>query len=476
MKKNYIFLILSLSCLLFSAAFFIKTVRNPETIYMQAGSQEKRQNINTALELQQSFSYIAESITPLVVRIDVATNSGSGGFGSGIIVEQKENQVFVLTNNHVIDDAKKITVILSNDDSFEAQLLGKDKRTDIAVIKFESDSSFKGVKIGDSDEIKVGEWAVCIGNPYGFNGSLTIGVISALGRSALGRLHSGMNATDFIQHDAAINPGNSGGPLLNIKGEVIGINSWIASQTGSNTGLSFSVPINNAMAIYEQIVNNKKVEYAWIGVFLQSLNDQDFREKNEIEIDYGAYITRIVEDSPADEYGLLVGDVIIGIDDKTVKDSNELIWSITRYKPGDKVQLTILRESKKMNVDVVLAKRPKPNEVSIKEKTKDETKKKTKSSNFDFLGAYFSGVDNSVKKKYKLSTTKGVVVTDLLADSIAVKYGLKAGDLIYKINSTEIHSLDQLKDFKRKASKEKQEFFYFYLVRKGQEKLIGIRK
>ncbi|OHD23918.1 MAG: hypothetical protein A2086_13020 [Spirochaetes bacterium GWD1_27_9] len=476
-KTNYLIgFVLAISLLSFGFSFYtLFKSNNPFVVY--ADSKNNSSNISYAEEMQKAFRQIAKENIPKVVRIDVTTYPRLGNnqkdkkrpqktFGSGFIIEQNKKEVFVLTNNHVVAKGDDITIILINEKEFVGTLVGADERSDLAVVKFTSDTVIPISKIGKSSDVQVGDWAIGVGNPFGFDGSMTVGVVSALGRAMYGKT----DATDFIQTDAAINPGNSGGPLLNINGEVIGINSWIASQTGSNTGLSFAIPIDTAMIIYDKLKKYSMVEYPWLGVGIKSLTDADFRKSLELTNEYGAYVTEVFKDSPADKAGVKVGDIIIAVDDKTIKDSNELIWTISKYSPGNKVKITYINNNKQKDIVVILDKRPTNN-------TSSQTKQQSQQlPEINFLGATFSNIDDVAKNKLNLNSNDGIIITKIENNSPAKEYGLLINDVIKKINTTTIKDSSDLESFMKKADQGNIESFYFYITRNGRDLMVGVQK
>lgn len=470
-RFNTIILSISIIAIIISIFSFVYNFIKDDRIYIYAQNIDIKDSLTVALKMQEVFREVAKKTIPSVVRIDVTLETSQSGypnktFGSGVIIEKNNNIYFVLTNNHVVDKAKEILITTSIDKEYKGELVGKDLRSDIAVVKFETKDEILTAKVGKSEEVRVGDWAIGIGNPFGFDGSVTVGVISALGRPMWGKT----DATDFIQTDAAINPGNSGGPLLNIKGEVIGINSWIASQTGSNTGLSFAIPIDNAMNIYEKLKKFSKVEYPWLGVSIKSLTDSSLRKSLGINREHGAYVVEVIEGSPADKSGIKVGDIIIGVDNRTVKDANELIWIISKYNPGDKVKITFIRNENIMTLDIILAIRP------SQDKLRGESTEENKDISIEFLGAYFNNVTEETKNKFNLKSSNGVIITKIDQGKSANVYGLKIGDIVIKINKTEIKNIDTLKDFITQSEKDGILAFYFYIIRNGREQVIGVMK
>jgi serine protease Do len=434
-------------------------------------SKDNSQALKNVLDMQNVFRQIAHDIIPKVVRIDVTSVSADKttgkSFGSGIIVEQEDEDVYILTNYHVINNATEITIVLNNDKEYKGETVGKDERSDIGVVKFQSKEKFEVAKIGKSSELQIGDWAIAVGNPYGFNGTVTIGVVSALGRSTM--LGNKADATDFIQTDAAVNPGNSGGPLINIKGEVIGINSWIASPIAANSGLSFSIPIDNAIVVFSKLKKNSVVEYAWLGVAIKSLTDSALRKSLNIEREHGAYIVEIVKESPGEKAGFKVGDIIISIDGKEIKDANELIWIISKYNPGDKIKVKYISEDVTKEVFVILATRPSANNSS--KPVNIGTGKE-----LSFLGGKYSTIDPKYLENMGIENISGVVITKVDRNTPANDYGLQVGDIVRKINTTEIKKIDDLESFISKSTKANIDAFYFYIIRDGRELIIGVQK
>lgn len=422
-------------------------------------------NISSAAALQDTFVDVARNGMPAVVRIDVMQESAIVSFGSGFMFRRDGKRVYILTNYHVVssiisDSKLDLRLTLHDDRQFPAELLGHDQRTDLAVVCFEApeESVFQLAEMGDSSEVNVGNWVIGIGNPYGFNNSVSVGVVSALGRAMLG---AASYATDYIQTDAAINSGNSGGPLFNIYGKVIGINSWIASKSGDNSGLAFAIPINTALNILDTLVANRPVEYPWLGVVVSSVTDSRLRDTLGLQFEHGACIMQIIKASPADVKDISVGDVILAIDGKEVRDANAVVWIISRHKPGDIVDLTLFDGEKNKNVQVVLQRRPEGNASVFAAESASE----------DFLGAEFKM--RTIKNDDEYSENQ-LEIASLKDKSVAALYGLAVGDVILKINQTEIKNFDDLRAVRNEARDKNKKFFYFKILRNGRELLIGV--
>ena len=342
----------------------------------------------------------------------------STSLGSGFIISKDG---YIVTNDHVVKNADEITVKLNDKRVFKAKIIGRDPKTDIAVIKINGDN-LPTLKLGNSDKLKIGQWAIAVGNPFGLNGTLTMGVISATGRSNLGI----ETYEDFIQTDASINPGNSGGPLLNIYGEVIGINTAIIA-TGQ--GIGFAIPINMAKNIIDQIINKGKIERSWLGIGIQKLTPE-LAESMNIKIKTGVLINRVYENSPAEKSGLKEGDVIIECNGKKLEDPSDLQKIVISVPVGSSLELKILREGKEKVFTIKTEKMPDEEKIE-----KVETEK-------NILGIKVRDMLPSEKKNafYK----SGVVVTDIEPNSPADIAGIQEGDIIFTINQKTIKTT---KDF-----------------------------
>jgi serine protease Do len=272
--------------------------------------------------------------------------------GSGVIISPNG---IIITNNHVVERANEIKITLYNKKSYECKVIGRDKRTDIAVIKIKkglkAGEKLPAIKIGDSSKLQVGELVLAIGNPFGLGHTVTLGIVSAKGRSGLGIV----DYEDFIQTDAAINPGNSGGALVNIKGELIGINTAIITKSGGYQGIGFAIPSNMAMNIAKQLIKTGKIERSWIGVYISDLNEQ-IKKNYGIKVDKGVIIVGIAENSPASRSGLRIGDVIVKVDDKNIENVNQLRNYIMQLKPGTKIIITVVRGDRRYRFAVITGK------------------------------------------------------------------------------------------------------------------------
>jgi serine protease Do len=355
------------------------------------------------------------------------------GLGSGVIIDP---QGYILTNEHVVDKADKITVTLPDGREFKGEVKGEDSRSDLAVIKINA-SNLPIAKLGDSDSLKIGQWAVAIGNPYAFamqnpEPTVTIGVISALHR-ALGRAFPrDKDYNDLIQTDAAINPGNSGGPLVNLKGEIVGINVAIFSTSGGYQGIGFAIPINNAKRIIARLIEGKKILYGWLGVTVQDLND-DLAKYFGLAEKKGVLAVKVMENSPAQKAGMKEGDIIKLFDNNPVNSVRELLNVVGRAEVGRKVKAVVSRDKKEIALDIMVGERPE-NLESLEEG-------RAGSEEGFWRGIKAEALDSEAAKRFKIEEKKGVLVTDVEPMSAADDAGIIPGDIITEINKQPVKGL-----------------------------------
>ena len=349
------------------------------------------------------------------------------GLGSGFIVSADG---FIVTNAHVVENAEEINVRLNDKREFKAKVIGADVRSDVAVIKIEG-TQLPTVKIGDLSKVRVGEWVIALGSPFGFANTVTAGIVSAKSRENLSG-DPNLDAVPFIQTDVAVNPGNSGGPLLNMRGEVIGINSQIFSRTGSFAGISFAIPIDYAFNVAEQLMKTGHVTRGRIGVSIGNVT-RDLAESLGLPKPEGAAVSTVEADSPAAKAGLEVGDVITRLDGRAVEGSADLSRTIRSMKPGSKVNLTVWRAGKTRDIPVTIA------EFKDDEATKiaAATKGKKEAAKTDKLGLAVKEVTPDQKKALKLQN--GVAVE--AADGAAQAAGISPGDVILRVNNVDISSV-----------------------------------
>lgn len=381
------------------------------------------------------------------------------GLGSGVIYSKRGKDYFIITNNHVIEGVDKIQVTIDQKKFYAGKLVGTDPKVDIAVIKIETTDNLQVAKFGDSDKLRVGDFVIAIGNPFGLYGTMTFGIISALGRTDIAS--DRLNLTNFIQTDAAINPGNSGGPLLNIEGEVIGINTMIYSQSGGNIGIGFAVPVNIAKHTADQLIDKGKVEHGYLGVYFQELTEESIKTL-DLKVEYGMLVNSVFENSPAEKAGIKAGDIIVELNGKPLRKSSDLTLVIGNSKPGTKVNLTIIRDGKKMSIDVILGVRDEEKIAKEKSSTKD-------GKALDKYGIELLELDNNLRNRYRIpSSMNGVIVSRVYQNSRSFEAGLREGDLIFKINNKNIKNVSDVENI----LKEEREANYFFIYRNGREIII----
>jgi len=375
------------------------------------------------------------------------------GQGSGFVIEANGT---IVTNNHVIEGADKITVKFQDDPKeYPAKIIGRDKETDLAVIKVETDKKLNGLKFGDSDAIKVGEWVLAIGNPYGLEHTVTAGIISAKYRN----LRVGP-FDNFLQTDASINPGNSGGPLLNMKGEVIGINSLI-NAAGQNLG--FAVPSNQAKKIIAQLKEGKSFKRGWLGVTIQPVSENQAKALGLPEAT-GALIASVGKDHPADKAGIKQGDVVLEVNGEKVADSNELLRMIASLKPGDKAKLTLWRNGKKVERTVVLGERGEETMAAMRPEQPQQAT--------TVLGLQVKPVSDREANALGLEKAQGLLVVQVDPNSPAGEEDIRQGDVIVQANQQDIDSAEELQNV---IKRDKQRGAVMLLIkRQGQNIFVAL--
>ena len=400
---------------------------------------------------------IARELSPAVVNIDVEsivtrTHGGFGGLendpffrrffgeefrrftrqipmqgrGSGFIVSKDG---LILTNNHVVDNAHKITVTLSNGQTYEAEVIGRDPTFDLAIIKIEGDEDFPVIEMGDSDAIEVGDWVIAIGNPYGLEHTVTVGVISAKNRTINTR---NLSFDGFLQTDAAINPGNSGGPLIGLDGKVVGINTAIFPFA---QGLGFAVPVNMAKQIMDDLVEFGAVKRGYLGVSVQNLN-REFVEALELESEEGVIIGGVLTGEAAERAGIRPGDVITHIDGENVINVSAFVNRIRSFSPGTNIKLTVVREKNTLEIEVELGEMPGPGNV----------RGGRGAEILERLGITAVPVNRELQRQFRIDSERGLVITGIAPGSDAQTTGLAAGDVIFEVNNIRVNNIE---DFNR---------------------------
>ena len=353
--------------------------------------------------------------------------------GSGVIIDPEG---YILTNNHVVENADEIRVSLDDGDAqgrngLEAKIVGRDPKTDVALIKIVAKAPLVAAALGDSSSLQVGDWVIAIGNPFGLGHTVTVGVVSAKGRTL------GGNYDDFIQTDASINPGNSGGPLLNLRGEVVGINTAIASRTGQSAGIGFAVPVNLAKEILPQLKTTGRVVRGQLGVSIQSQWNEALAR--QFGVDHGAVVADVTKGSAADKAGIKRGDVIVEYNGKTLKEGSDLPRLVGATKPGTDVRLKVVRDKKEKEV-VVRVGEMKDSEVAEGTSPSEGGEASVE------LGISVSNLDSQTARQLGLDTDEGVVITRLKVNSAAEDAGLARGDVILEINRQPVKDVDDYRD------------------------------
>ena len=355
--------------------------------------------------------------------------------GSGFVIG---TDGYIVTNNHVIDGADEITANFSDGTKLKAKLLGRDQKTDIALLKVEPTKPLKAVKFGDSDKARVGDWVMAIGNPFGFGGSVTVGIVSARNRD----INAGPY-DNFIQTDAAINKGNSGGPLFDMYGDVIGINTAIVSPTGGSIGIGFAVPSKTASAVIDQLKQFGETRRGWLGVRIQGVTD-DIAESMGMKEPKGALVAGITEGGPAEKVGIQAGDVIVRFDGKDVPNVRELPRMVADTPISKTVPVTVLRKGKEISFEVALGRLEEGEKLAANEKTgKGEAGKAAAAK---VAGLSLAPLDGALRTKFKIKdgVTKGLVVTEVDPASAAAEKRIQAGDVILEVGQEEVKSVEDV--------------------------------
>ncbi len=375
------------------------------------------------------------------------------GMGSGVIVSPEG---LILTNAHVVKDADEIKVTVSDKRSYDAKVVGIDVESDIAVVKIDA-TGLPIATLGDSGKLQVGEIVFAIGNPFGLNRTVTSGIVSATGRTNVGII----DYEDFIQTDAAINPGNSGGPLVNIDGEVIGINTAIASRSGGYQGIGFAIPSSSAKLIMDDLVKEGKVKRGLLGVNIQDMNEalsKSFGRKDS----EGALVSQVVEGSPAEKAGVKAGDIILKFNDNVVKGAAHLKNLVGKEKPGASANMSVYRDNKTLEIPVKIAERTQKALASS-----GATDSAGETSND--LGIQIEKVPASVSSKMGLKDGEGLLVKDIASDGAGAKIGLRAGDVILEIDGTAVSGMDE---FKMAVSTAKKNKVIRLMIQRGSAKIF----
>jgi serine protease Do len=352
----------------------------------------------------------------------------------------------ILTNNHVVENADTIKVRLADEREFTAKVIGTDPQSDVALIKIDG-TNLPTLPLGNSDTLEVGEWVIAIGSPFELSQSVTVGIVSAKGRSRLGI----NDYENFIQTDAAINPGNSGGPLLNIHGEAIGINTAIFSRSGGSMGIGFAIPVNMAKNIQKQLQKNGKVTRGWLGVVIQNVSE-DLAKSFNLDKAEGILVSEVADDSPAAEAGVKQGDVILALDGVSLADVTDLRNKIAMTSPDASVRLQIIRNGHEKTISVKIGEQPSSFAAAVK---KGPSPLKSDST-LENMGLSLQNLNGDLADQFNYEKGQGVLIAQVAPESPAARVGLRPGQLIEEVNQIRVHSLAELKKVLKTANNPKQ--------------------
>ena len=477
----------------FSLAFLSFSCSTPRTVARAQGSLPQVEIPQDALlvaeSMQRVFNAVSEKVLPSVVEVRTVSlerrrpggfdgipwefffgpprgdNRGedipereyrSRGMGSGIIVRQNGDRYFVLTNSHVIEGTTEILIGTRDGDEYPAEIVGRDSRRDLAILSFRSNDLQPIAELGDSDSVKVGDWAIAMGNPLGpqFSFSVTMGIVSAVGRTG----GPTGNINDFIQTDASINQGNSGGPLVNIRGEVVGINTWIASNIGGGSvGLGFAIPINNAKRIIDDIIATGRVSDGWLGV---SLTDSNREVLQDLRIDNirGSLVTQVFQGSPADNGGIRPGDFITHVNNREVRSTNQLTQMVGDIRPGESAVFRVMRDGSSRDFNITIIAR---------------TDMLATDNRNLWPGLIVLPLTEELRTELRLDNdAKGLFVHQVLDGTPAAIVGLRRGDRIISVNGVPVDNLVSFYRVFRERTGREQLWFGFI---RGESTLESIR-
>ncbi len=392
-----------------------------------AQTRAERESLQRANDLSLAFQHATAVIAPSVVNIVATQRRRARGQGSGVIIRADGH---ILTNFHVVEKAVALRVTLANGRQYDAEVVGTDPETDLALILIDADN-LTPATFGDSDEVKVGQWVLAVGNPFGLDSTVTAGIISATGRPNMGLAEYG----NLIQTDAAINPGNSGGPLVNLRGEILGINNAITTTNGGYQGIGFAVPGNMAHSVVESLLRTGRVVRGWLGITMRPILLDDAQEAG-LE-GRGILITDVSEGSPAAVAGLHQGDVITALNGREVINSSQLQNAVARRTPGTVIRMTVLRAGRDRNVPVTLGERPSWGELHLAQMGAQTSEK---------LGLTVRELTAERAEELNIRSSMGVEVLVVMPDGFAEDVGIRRGDVIIGLDHQPIESLD---DFRR---------------------------
>ncbi len=455
----------------------------------------------TARSVPESFADLAQKLLPAVVNISTtsATKAQEGApqlpqfppgspfedffreyfeknkpqekrqatsLGSGFIIDREG---IIVTNNHVIQDADEITVILHDNTSLEAKLLGRDPKTDLAVLQVKPGKELTAVPFGNSDQLRVGDWVMAIGNPFGLGGTVTAGIVSARGRN----INSGPY-DDFIQTDASINRGNSGGPLFNMEGEVVGINTAIFSPTGGSIGIGFSIPASIAVSVIDQLRNFGRTRRGWLGVRIQQVTDE-IAESLGLKKAQGALVAEVTKGSPAEDGKLKSRDVILSFNNQSVAEMRSLPRIVANTEIGKKVPVVVWRDGKRVTATVSVGELQE-DQVAARKEPKETVENSTQEFKITALGVTLAMISAKTRARFKLrKSAKGVVITSVSPDGAAAEQQLKPGDVIMEVGQTKVRSPSEVNERVEEAMKSGRKSILLLMDRQSGIGFVAIR-
>jgi len=448
------------------------------SIFLPSLAQAQSQNYQRNQVVVGGFADIIEDLLPTVVNISTSLDVSSDldadfnnspksyldqrmtrseqesrrkitSIGSGFIIS---SDGFIVSNNHVIEDSSDINVNLYDGSKYKAKIIGIDKKTDLALLKINTNKELKFAKFGDSNKARIGDWAIVIGNPYGLGGSVSVGIISARGRD----INAGQ-LDEYIQTDAAINKGNSGGPLFNIRGEVIGISSAIFSPSGGSVGIGFATPSSNAISVINQLRDMGEVSRGWIGVSVQDLTEE-LADSVRMDKIRGAFVSDVVPNGPADRAGILPTDIIIRFDEQDIDDIKSLPKVVNRTPINKVVNVLVWRHGKIKNLLITPEKARDDEQKYEYKKDPRITEKKPISRGFQAYGISLS--------EYKAGNIEGLIVNDVLNKTEAYDKGIMIGDIIISVNQNNVNSIESFNEIIRNSSVKSKKIFLF--IKRGE--------
>ncbi len=422
-----------------------------------------REEYNKDVVIHQGFADLLEYVMPAVVSVTAVkvidsnlsqapvTNNPlldsflknfnigpreTTSLGSGFILNKEG---VVVTNNHVVQGAKQIKIVLNDERVFDADLVASDRMSDLAVLKVKTEEDLPTLNLGDSSKMRVGDWIIAIGNPFGLGGSASAGIISAIGRNiSIGPYN------DFIQTDASINRGNSGGPMVNLKGEVVGVNTAIASPTGGSVGIGFAIPSNSVKNIVLQLLEDGEVKRSWLGVQIQDL-DQDIADYFGLDKNAkGVVVTNVVEGSPAEKAGLAPGDIVLSINGELASSSSKMVAKIANLPPESSVTLKVLSGDSEKELKILLTERPQQEGQALN--NPQESEDNALRHEFKELGISVIELTDELREKYKITNKEDILIIDSVQERLLKNKGIAAGMIILEVNKQKAVSIDQMKE------------------------------